>query len=372
MKIEIERQERAVVICPQGRLDVDSASGFLGAVDGELRRRGVERVRVDLGRLDYIDSAGAAVLIEGYRHAHKRGLKYTLRNLTEDVRRIFALTEGAAMLEPAAPVAPRGPGFIEWLGAEALSALKGVRDFSGLVLEIAGILARAPFSKRKLIRWDLAALYMERTGWDAIPIVAVIAFLVGIVLALQSATQLARYGALIFVADLVAISLTRELGPLITAIIMAGRSGSAFAAEIGTMKVNEEIDALKTMGLSPVAFLAVPKFVALTVMMPCLVVLANAVGIFGGFLLGIANLGLAPGVYIEQTVNALQMKDVVTGLIKSVVFAMLIASTGCFRGFEVEGGADGVGRKTTASVVTSIFLVILADAAFTALFYVLD
>jgi phospholipid/cholesterol/gamma-HCH transport system permease protein len=371
MKIDITDSDRGAVLEPQGRLDVETASAFLEAVEGQLRRRNVRSLSVNVGGLDYIDSAGAAVLIEGYHRCRKQGRSYTLRNLTEDVRRIFALTEGGAMLEPSAPLERPRPGFVEWVGERVWGAWRGMQGFLGMTLDSCAMVLAAPF-RRRAIRWDLALRYMERTGWDAIPIVATIAALIGGVLALQAAAQLEHYGALIFVPHLVAVSLTRELGPLITAIIVAGRSGSAFAAEIGTMKVNEEVDALRTMGLSPVGFLVVPKFVALIVMMPCLVTLANTVGILGGAVVATTSLDLAPGIYFEETIKALHVRDIVTGLIKSVVFAALIAATGCFRGFEVEGDADSVGRKTTSAVVTSIFLVILADALFTALFFYIE
>ncbi|MCX7016844.1 MAG: MlaE family lipid ABC transporter permease subunit [Candidatus Sumerlaeota bacterium] len=372
MNVRTERQGGGVILAPEGRLDAESASEFLAAVERELRRGEKEQLRVDVGGLEYIDSAGAAVLIEGYHRAKERGRGYTLRNLTDDVRRIFALTEGAAMLNPPPPAERKGPNVVVWIGQLVVGACFSGLEYMRLAGQTLSIIARAPFGLRRAIRWNLTWLYMERTGWDAIPIVATIALLTGTVLALQSAVYLQQYSAAIYVADLVGISMTREMGPLLTAVIVAGRSGSAFAAEIGTMKVNEEIDALRTMGLSPIGYLVVPKFVALTLMMPCLVILANSVGILGGFLIGITSMDQAPNVYLQETILALHVKDVVTGLIKSVVFAMLIAATGCYRGFEVEGGADGVGRKTTSAVVTAIFLVIVADAVFTALFYMLE
>jgi len=212
---------------------------------------------------------------------------------------------------------------------------------------------------------------MVKVGVNAIPIVALISFSIGLILAMQSAYQLEQFGATIFTADLVAVAQTRELGPLMTAIIVAGRSGSGIAAEIGTMKVGEEIDALRSMGFHPIKFLVVPKLIALAIMVPCLTVIADLIGIAGGFSMAVLSLDLGFARYLNRTIFALVFKDMITGLIKSFVFALLVGLTGCYMGFMVEGGAEGVGRRTTQSVVVSIFLIILADSFFTAVFYFL-
>jgi phospholipid/cholesterol/gamma-HCH transport system permease protein len=228
--------------------------------------------------------------------------------------------------------------------------------------------AVAPF-KGKAVRWRSAVEQMVRIGFDSIPIVCTISFFVGLIMAMQSAYQLQRFGATIFVADLVAVSIIRELGPLLTAIIIAGRSGSGIAAEIGTMKVSEEIDALRTMGLNPISFLVVPRTLAMVIVLPCLTLLADLVGIIGGYVIAVTTLDISTIRYYTQTANALVVKDLTTGLIKTVFFAIIIASVGSYQGFIVEGGAEGVGKSTTSSVVASIFLIIAADVFFTALFY---
>ena len=171
--------------------------------------------------------------------------------------------------------------------------------------------------------------------------------------------------------DMVAVTITRELGPLMTAILVIGRSGSAFAAEIGTMKVGEEVDALETMGLNPIKFLVVPKYLAMLVMMPCLTTVADLSGVLGGALFAMTNIGWSLSNYLMRTIQALVVRDIVTGLIKSLVFAVIITKIGCFEGFSVQGGAEGVGRATTSSVVKSIFAIIAADMIFTAVFYYL-
>lgn len=226
----------------------------------------------------------------------------------------------------------------------------------------------APF-KGKGFRWKSMVDQMVLMGVNSIPIVVVICFFVGLILAMQAAYQLERFGAAIFVANLVSVTITREMGPLITAIIVAGRSGSAIAAEIGTMKVYEEIDALQTMGFNPIKFLVVPRFAALLIMLPCLTLIADFVGIAGGFFLAIFNLKIAFIRYFNQTIEALVMKDLITGLAKTIIFATIISQIGCYQGFGVSGGAEGVGKATTASVVTSIFLIIVADLLSTMFFY---
>ena len=223
--------------------------------------------------------------------------------------------------------------------------------------------------KGKPVRWKLTFVQMVRIGVDSVPIVGLITFSVGLIIAMQSAYQLERFGAEIYVADLVGVSVTRELGPLITAIIIAGRSGSAIAAEIGTMKVAEEIDALKTMALNPIGYLVVPRTLAMIIVVPCLTVVADFLGIAGGFALAIYNLNLPFGAYFNQTADAIQFGDFATGLVKSFFFAIIISQIGAYQGFGVKGGAEGVGKSTTAAVVSSIFFIILADLVFTALFF---
>jgi phospholipid/cholesterol/gamma-HCH transport system permease protein len=250
-----------------------------------------------------------------------------------------------------------------------------VFNFLGQVARIA-LLAKqtlywifiAPFRGEHL-RWQETVKQMVRIGVDSLPIVGVISFFVGLIIAMQAAYQLTRFGATIYVADLVGVSITRELGPLITAIIIAGRSGSAIAAEIGTMRVSEEIDALETMAINPVGFLVVPRTLAMLIVLPCLTIIADFLGIVGGFVLALTRLNLPLLAYYQHTAEAILLKDFFTGLTKSVIFALLIALIGVYQGFHVKGGAEGVGKSTTASVVASIFMIIFADVIFTALFF---
>src|SRR5215831_18671177 len=226
----------------------------------------------------------------------------------------------------------------------------------------------APF-RGKPLRLQQAISQAMQVGVRALPILSLITFLIGLILALQSAYELRRLGAITYVANAVAISMTRELGPLITAIVVIGRSGSAFAAEIGTMKVSEEIDALETMAISPIRFLVAPKFLVMAAMLPCLTIWATVMGILGGSLFGVAQADFTFVRYFKASIDSLFLRDIVTGLIKSVMFGITITAVGCFEGLSTGGGAEQVGRSTTRAVVMSIFLVVAVDLFFTTLFF---
>ena len=226
----------------------------------------------------------------------------------------------------------------------------------------------APFQGKPL-RLQRAVSQAMDVGVRALPILSLITFFIGLILALQAAYELRRFGAMSYVATAVAISMSRELGPLITAIVVIGRSGSAFAAEIGTMKVTEEIDALETMAISPIRFLVTPKFLAMILMLPCLTIWANAMGILGGSLFGVAQADFTFGRYVQASLDSLLLRDIMTGLVKSVMFGITITAVGCQEGLDTGAGAEQVGRATTRAVVVSIFLVVLVDLVFTTLFF---
>jgi phospholipid/cholesterol/gamma-HCH transport system permease protein len=229
----------------------------------------------------------------------------------------------------------------------------------------------SPFRGRPL-RLDRAFAQAMEVGVRALPVLSLITFFIGLILAMQGAYELRKFGAMHFVADAVAISMTRELGPLITAIVVIGRSGSAFAAEIGTMKVNEEIDALETMAISPVQFLVAPKFIAMMLMLPCLTIWANFMGVLGGSLFGVWKADFSWLGYMHATIDALFLRDIVTGLIKSVMFGMTITAVGCSEGLSTGSGAESVGKSTTSAVVMSIFLVVIVDLIFTTMFFFVE
>jgi len=262
-------------------------------------------------------------------------------------------------------------GILAFLGRYTVELVSYVGGLASLSRDVLHWTFVAPFRGQSL-KWRSTLHQMVLVGVNSVPIVGLISLFIGVVLALQGAYQMEKFGAGYYVTALVGVSMTRELGPLITAIVVAGRSGSAFAAELGTMKVSEEIDALEVMGLNSVRYLVVPKYLALLVMMPCLTLFSDTAGIMGGGAFTMYQLDHTFTLFLTATRNALVMRDISTGLIKSLVFGFIITTVGCYEGFSVRGGAEGVGRSTTSAVVVSIFLVILADVIFTAIFYYTD
>ena len=257
------------------------------------------------------------------------------------------------------------------IGGSVLDGLAYLGALAHLGVRAAYFTFVGPFRGRPF-RFQRAVSQAMQVGVRALPILSLITFFIGLILALQSAYELRKFGAINYVASAVAISMTRELGPLITAIVVIGRSGSAFAAEIGTMKVTEEIDALETMAIDPIHFLVTPKFVAMMIMLPCLTIWANSMGILGGALFGVAQAGFTVHRYVFASLDSLFLRDIASGLIKSVMFGVTITAVGCHEGLSTGAGAEQVGRSTTRAVVVSIFLVILVDLVFTALFFFLS
>jgi phospholipid/cholesterol/gamma-HCH transport system permease protein len=257
--------------------------------------------------------------------------------------------------------------WVAGVGAATGRSIAYVGGLAELSAKSLRLLFLSPLKRRRMLQ--RATHEAMAAGVGAIPIVSLITFFVGVIIALQGAYELQRLGAMQLVSGLVAIAITRELGPLITAIVVIGRSGSAFAAEIGTMRVTEELDALETMALDPVAFLVTPKFLAMAVMLPCLAIWADLMGILGGSLFGVFGGGYTFGGYLLATRDALLLRDITSGVIKALVFGMVITAVGCHEGFTTGSGAEEVGRSTTSAVVISILLVILIDLVFTALFY---
>ncbi len=362
-------EQRPVVdgleIALRGRIDLDTAEPILRELSGALPGDG-KRLHLDLSGVDYFDSGGGAVLLRLRDEADRQGSELHIAASTPAIDGFLSLIDHADHRPPHESVDEKAL-FVK-LGEGTLRFLADTREmiiFTGeLILGLAAAL-RHP----RQIRWRETWLYMERTGVDGVPIVVLISFLMGLITAFQAAIQLSQFGADIYIANLVGLSITRELGPLMTAIIAAGRSGAAFAAEIGTMKVSEEVDALTTMGFDRTRFLVVPKVLALVLMLPCLVLLADFVGILGGLVVAMGILGLPAQVYLRQMQWVLTTWDVFSGLLKTIAFAILIAGVACLRGFQARGGAESVGRITTSAIVAAIFLIILADAVFTVVFH---
>jgi phospholipid/cholesterol/gamma-HCH transport system permease protein len=360
-------RDGAVSLAVRGRIDIENAQRVLDDMTVQLGGAPSEVV-LDLSGVEYFDSGGGAVLIALRQRLARAGGALRIARATPAIDGFLSLVDQDALLAPLPPPASRSVGVTEQLGGATLKVLSDFRElvvFSGeLLLGLRDVLLRPA-----RLRWRETWLYMERTGLDALPIVSLISFLMGLITAFQAAIQLTQFGADIYVANLVGLSIVRELGPLMTAIIAAGRSGAAFAAEIGTMKVSEEVDALTTMGFDRTRFLVTPKVLSMLVMLPCLTLCADLVGIAGGLTVAVLGLDLPVQVYVRQTRIALSIWDVSSGLIKSVAFAILVAGVGCLRGFQARAGAESVGRVTTSAIVAGIFLIIVADAVFTVLFH---
>jgi len=359
--------DSTLTLVVRGRIDIDNAQRLLNEIVARIDGKS-GAVVLDLSGVNYFDSGGGAVLIGVRQRVARDGRELRIAASTPAIDGFLSLVDQDALLQPAAPVGQRPTGLTERLGGETLKVLSDVRQlfvFTGEVI----IGLRDALRHPARMRWRETWLYMERTGLDAVPIVALISFLMGLITAFQAAVQLTQFGADIYIANLVGLSIVRELGPLMTAIIAAGRSGAAFAAEIGTMKVSEEVDALVTMGLDRTRFLVTPKVVSLLVMLPCLTLIADLVGILGGLTVAAVGFNLPAQVYLRQIRFAVGVWDVYSGVIKSIAFAFLIAGVGCLRGFQASGGAESVGRITTSAIVAGIFLIIVADAIFTVLFH---
>jgi len=316
----------------------------------------------DLTGVSDFDSAGVLLFIE-YLETFQKETEVDVVGYSDNQKDMYdLLNRTTEKIKP-----PRKIGFLENLGRRAHKMYKDIVSF----ITFTGHLFYAFFHsliKPKDIRFKETVYHIHQSGFNAIIIIALTSFLVGMVISYQGSVQLAKFGADIFIVDTVALSITRELGPMITAIVIAGRSGSAYTAEIGAMKITEEIAAMRTMGFDPYTFLVLPRVIALMVALPLLIFFADIIGIFGGMVAAKMQLGISMNLFIERLYEILEVKHYILGMIKGPVFAFLIAAVGCFRGFQVSLNTESVGLHTTASVVNSIFLVIAFDALFSVIY----
>lgn len=316
----------------------------------------------DVAGITAMDTGGAVLLQRTLRGLEQRGKQVTLKGLrpefAEIMRLVSTYVESPTLFVQAAP-----PGFLEVIGVHAWRRVLEWNRGLAFLGETTVSFLRSLWAPGT-IRWRFLLQSLQVDGFHALPITGLLSFLMGIVIAYQGAEQLRTVGANIFVVDLVGISLLREIAPLVTAILVAGRSGSSYAAQIGTMRVTEELDAMRTLGLSPIHVLVLPKIVALVVALPLLTVYADVVGVFGGMLIAANQLGVGYHEFLTRFEEAIALKHFVIGIVKAPVFAGIIAIVGCHQGFEIRGGVEDVGHHTTISVVQSIFLVIVFDAVF--------
>lgn len=327
------------------------------------------QVVADGSGLQALDTVGAWTLRHLLQHLHTRGASVSLQGLAPHWQRVWEQLPAAAPQDPAPPApAPHG---LARLGRQAVGLAGAAATWLSFVGQVAAAALRC-LQRPARIRWRPILYNIRSAGVDALPIVGLLSFLLGIVVAYQAAAQLQRFGANILVADLVGLSMLREFAPLMTAIIVAGRSGSAYAAQIGTMAVTEEIDAMRTMAIPPLEMLVLPKLAALVLALPLLTVFADMLGTLGGMVMAQAVLGVGYADFLDRFARAVNISSLLVGIGKAPVFAALIVIVGCFQGLATRGGADAVGRQTTRAVVQSIFLVIVADALFSVVFSILE
>jgi phospholipid/cholesterol/gamma-HCH transport system permease protein len=330
-----------------------------------LSHKNIDPPVLDLSKTTLIDSAGLSLLFFLGRQYARSGKKVTIRNASPEI--LSAINAYRKSTEEKKEPPLQQENVFMRIG----DSLLAYRDTLVVALSVlAEMIYWGTFGllKKRDFRKGVLEQQMFFMGYKALGIVSLLSFLIGIVLALQAAMQLEHFGAGIFLAPMIAISMIKELGPLMTAIILTGRTGSATTAEIATMVVGEEIDALRTMGINPIQFVVVPKFFALSITMPFLYIAASMFGILGGYLVAVFYLDISSGLFIRELTKNVFLNDIVANIVKSVVFSWLIIWIGTFHGFKVKGGAEAVGKETTASVVTGIFIIIIADAVFSFIF----
>ncbi len=352
----------------RGRLDRDTTASIWLPSTHELRRVRFPRLIVEAGEVTYCDGAGVALLTE-YKHIQQehRG-QIEIRDLRPEFQQLMTLLETDRLVSPPKPPGPirgsiRAVG--EWFAGVLFDAIAGISFTGEISLKLFRTLRRP-----RALRWKDTLILAEKAGANAVGIVGLLGFLIGLILAFQTAAAMRKFGAEIYVADLVVIVLFRELGPLFTAFLLTSRSASAFAAEVGTMKVNEEIDALVTMGLDPVQFLVMPRLVAVLCVIPLLTVFNQLLGLIGCGLV-MASWNVPATIYLERIRNAATLTDFFGGLAKTFVFGALVAGVGCLRGLQTRTGPTAVGDSTTRAVVSGMIAIIAADGVFAVLYYYL-
>jgi len=359
----VRQDGNALLVTLEGRVALDDADRLLDALQSLSDQETPASVALDLARISYLDSAGALALVRWERGLGARGIPSAMLRVPEALRGILGLIDREGIGRPPLRPEQKPVSLLERVGDASLVVYQDVKALMGFLGDLLAALTHLAFRPRE-IRWDDFFFYVRRTGAEGLPIVALISLLIGLIIAFMSSLQLKQFGANVYVASLVAVAIVRELGPIMTAILVAGRSASAYAAEIGTMQVNEEVDALVTMGFDPIRFLAVPKLLATVVVLPLLTLYADVFGILGGMIVGVTGLDLTVHTFLLTSRRSITLFHLFSSLVKAVVFAFVIAWIGCQRGFQVRGGVEAVGEATTSAVVTSILLIVIVDSAF--------
>jgi phospholipid/cholesterol/gamma-HCH transport system permease protein len=337
----------------------------LGGMAHALGLDTTQRATLDLNGIDGFDTAGAWIVCRAQQAFAAGGGELQVVGSDDQRSLIDLVSENQAKPEDLQPA--KTPGFLEEIGRDTFAILNNYLTFLAFIGRLGFSAVRIAFTPASL-RWRHVVRGIEEAGFDALPIVGLLSFLMGVVISYQGGVLMRQYGAGIFIADLVGLAMLRELSPLITAIIVAGRTGSAYTAQIATMKVTEEVDALRTLGVAPLEALALPKFFSLVVALPLLTVFADFMGVLGGMFMANSLLDISAQNFIQRLTESVSLASLMIGLGKAPVFALMIAAVGCYQGFEAQHGAEQVGRHTTMSVVHSIFLVIVVDAIFSIIF----
>ncbi|PKL86181.1 MAG: hypothetical protein CVV22_04630 [Ignavibacteriae bacterium HGW-Ignavibacteriae-1] len=363
---EFETEGDSITVKPSGELVMTNADNY------DLKQmpisKDTKKITLDLENVERYDTYLLAFIFRIEKMCKEKEIEFELIGVDTDMQSYLDLLMPKEEIEPEEE--EKGSKFVlkvENFGNNIKTQLSDIHDF----VEFFGILATKAMKlifKPLSMRWEDFPAQVFRSGVMALPITMLIVFLIGLITGYQGATQLKRFGADMFIADLIGISITRELSPLMVAILVAGRSGSAFAAEIGSMKVTDEINAMTSMGYDKYEFLVLPRVLAVVLSMPFIVMICNVVGLFGGLIAAISTLDITVISYVNRLEMSLTYGDIASGLIKSIFFGFVISSIGCYKGLKVEGGADSVGRMTTSSVVAAVFMIILSDAIFTFIF----
>ena len=357
-----------VTITIVGRLDSTSTSSIWQKAMDAIEEASSKSVVVDTAGVDYCDGTGIGLLVELTLRQRKAGGELEITGLRTEFQRLMDMFDPAEF-EKTQIEKPYKARLPEEVGRAAFTIWDNIRSQITFLGELIVALVSAVGNPRR-VRWKDAFLIAETGGVNALPIIALISFLIGLIMAFQAAIPMRQFGAEIFVADLISLSTLRELGPLMTAIVMAGRTSAAFAAELGTMKVNEEIDAMSTMGLDPVRFLVVTRVLAILIMMPLLTIFANLLGIMGGSVV-LLSLGYPLVTYVDRIIISASYGDLLGGLVKSLAFGLIVAGIGCSRGLQTKTGASAVGVSTTKAVVSGFILIIITDGIFSVVYFYL-
>ncbi len=362
LQIGVERG-KALTFFLRGRISLYDADQLFSEMKASLSQQNPPAVRIDLAEVSYMDGAGILTLLRMEDNVQKAGIPFALVRVPEEIRGMMRLIDKEGINKPPLRVRSETAGVVEGIGKISMQIYA---DFASIMAFLGELVAAVAYLIRRPreVRWDDVFFYMRRVGAEGLPIVGLISLLVGLIIAFMSSLQLKQFGANVYVASLVAVAIVRELGPIMTAILVAGRSASAFAAEIGTMRVNDEVDALVTMGFDPIRFLVIPKLIATVIVLPLLILYADLFGILGGMIVGIVGLDLTAYTYLQASQRSVTIFYLNSSLVKAAVFAGIIAWIGCQRGFQVRGGVEEVGAATTSAVVTSILLIVIVDSAF--------